>query len=231
MLAKPRAFNERGYVFVSVNYRLHPAVSYKEQAGDVAQAVRWVHEHVREYGGDPGRIFLMGHSTRAHLAALVGADQRYLESAGLKLSDLSGVVLLDGAGYDIPRQVRLLDGAGYDNSRQVRQAILSRMKATYTSVFTEDEATQKDASPITHVARGKGVPPFLILHVAHRKDSKAQSEGLAAALREAGVAAQVVPAEGKTHATINQDLGKPDNAPTRAVFDFLRERGGKPGAK
>ena len=57
------------------------------------------------------------------------------------------------------------------------------MKAMYTNVFTEDEATQKDASPITHVARGKGIPPFLILHVASRRDSKAQSEGLAAKLR------------------------------------------------
>lgn len=217
VLAKPKAFNERGYVFVSVNYRLHPKVTYKEQAGDVARAIRWVHDHAREVGGDPRRIVLMGHSAGAHLAALVGADGRYLEAAGLKLSDLSGVVLLDGAGYDIPRQVR--------------QAILPRMKAMYTTVFTEDEATQKDASPITHVAGGKGVPPFLILHVAGRRDSKAQSEGLAAALREAGVAARVVPAEGKTHATINQDLGKPDDAPTRAVFEFLRERVEKPDAK
>lgn len=105
------------------------------------------------------------------------------------------------------------------------------MKAMYTNVFTEDEATQKDASPITHIARGKDVPPFLILHVARRKYSKAQSEALAAALRGAGVEARVVPAEGKTHASINQDLGRTDDAPTLAVFDFLRERGGKPGAK
>ena len=89
--AKPRAFNERGYVLVSVNYRFHPAVTYKEQAGDIAQAIRWVHDHAGEYGGDPGRVFLMGHSAGAHLAALVGTDGRYLEKAGLKLSDLSGV--------------------------------------------------------------------------------------------------------------------------------------------
>ena len=105
------------------------------------------------------------------------------------------------------------------------------MKAMYTGVFTEDEATQKDASPITHVARGKGIPPFLILHVASRRDSKAQSEGLAAKLREAGVEAKVVPAEGKTHATINRELGEPDDAPTRAVFGFLRGRCEKPGTR
>jgi acetyl esterase/lipase len=206
--AKTKAFNEHGYVFVSVNYRFHPAVTYKEQAGDIAQAIRWVKDHAREHGGDSGRIFLMGHSAGAHLVALVGTDGRYLEGAGLKLSDLSGVILLDGAGYDIPRQIR--------------QTLLPRLKAMYTNVFTEDEATQKDASPITHVARGKGITPFLILHVASRRGSKAQSEGLAEMLCEAGVEAKVLPAEGKTHLTINRELGEPDDAPTREVFEFLR---------
>jgi acetyl esterase/lipase len=215
--AKPKAFNEHGYVLVSVNYRFHPAVTYKEQAGDIAQAIRWVHDHARKHGGDPGRIFLMGHSAGAHLVALVGTDGRYLEKAGLKLGDLSGVIVLDGAGYDI--------------SWQISQTLLPRLRAMYTNIFTEDEATQKDASPITHVARGKGIPPFLILHVASRRDSKAQSEGLAAKLREAGVEVKVVPAEGKTHLTINRELGEPDDAPTKEVFEFLRSRSGKPGTR
>jgi acetyl esterase/lipase len=210
--SKPRAFNDQGYVFVSVNYRFHPAVTYREQAGDIARAIRWVEEHAEEHGGDPKRIFLMGHSAGAHLVALVGTDGRYLERAGLKLSDLSGVVLLDGAGYDIPRQVR--------------QAVLPRLKTMYTSVFTEDEATQRDASPITHVGKDKGIPPFLILHVASRRDSKAQSNELASKLREAGVEAKVVPAEGKTHATINRELGQPDDPPTKAVFEFLESHRG-----
>jgi arylformamidase len=215
--AKPGAFNGRGYVLVSVNYRFHPAVSYKEQAGDIAQAVRWVHEHAGEFGGDPGRLFLMGHSSGAHLAALVGTDDRYFKKAGLTLSDLAGVVLVDGAGYDIPRQVR--------------QAALPRLKAMYTTVFTEDEASQRDASPVIHVAKDKGIPPFLILHVASRRDSKAQSEGLAEKLREAGVEAKVVSAEGKTHATINRELGQPDDAPTMAVFVFLRRHAEQPDRK
>jgi acetyl esterase/lipase len=206
--AKPKAFNEHGYVLVSVNYRLHPAVTYKEQAGDIAQAIRWVKDHAREHGGAPGRIFLMGHSAGAHLVALVGTDGRYLEKAGLKLGDLSGVILLDGACCDIPRQIS--------------QTLLPRLRAMYTNVFTEDEATQRDASPITHVARCKRIPPFLILHVASRRDSKAQSEGLAAKLREAGIEVKVVPAEGKTHLTINRELGEPDDVPTKEVFEFLR---------
>jgi acetyl esterase/lipase len=215
--AKPKAFNEHGYVLVSVNYRLHPAVTYREQAGDIAHAIRWVKDHAREHGGDPGRVFLMGHSAGAHLVALVGTDGRFLEKAGLRLGDLSGVILLDGAGYDIPGQIR--------------QTLLPRLKAMYTNMFTEDEATQKDASPITHVARGKGIPPFLILHVASRRDSKAQSEGLAEMLREAGFEAKVVPAEGRTHLTINRELGEPDDIPTKEVFAFLQSQTGKPGTR
>ena len=60
--------------------------------------------------------------------------------------------------------------------------------ATYSGVFGDSEC-QKELSPITHVARGKGIPPFLILHVADRPDSKAQSGMLAGALQDAGVSA------------------------------------------
>ncbi|QDV35611.1 alpha/beta hydrolase [Tautonia plasticadhaerens] len=204
---KPEAFTSRGYVLVSVNYRLLPGVTYREQAGDLAAAIRWIGEHAGDHGGSPDRIALIGHSAGAHLAALVATDHRYLEAEGLDLGALSGVVLLDGAGYDIPRQVR--------------EARVPRMKDLYEGVFTEDEETQRDASPITHIAEGKGIPPFLILHVAGRRDSQAQSEGLAARLVDAGVEAKVIPAQGKTHATINRELGIPGDEPTSVVFGFL----------
>jgi arylformamidase len=74
---------------------------------------------------------------------------------------------------------------------------------------------------VTHVARGKDIPPFLILHVADHPETKGQSQRLAEALREAGVSARAYPAEGKTHGTINSDLGLPDDRPTRELFEFL----------
>jgi len=67
----------------------------------------------------------------------------------------------------------------------------------------------------------KSIPAFLILHVADRPDSKAQSEQFAKALQKAGVSATVVPAEGKTHGTINSELGLPDDRPTQALFEFV----------
>ncbi len=78
---------------------------------------------------------------------------------------------------------------------------------------------QKQLSPITHVAKDKGIPPFLILHVADRPDSTSQSRAFAKALNEAGVKAKLVPGKDKNHATIRRELGLPNDKPTKAVFE------------
>jgi acetyl esterase/lipase len=173
--------------------------------GDIAKALRWVHEHAEEYGGDPDTIFVMGHSAGAHLAALVCTDDRYLKAEGLSPAIIKGCVPVDTAVYDVVKQI---------------ESVGPPRSATYSGVFGDSES-QKELSPITYVARGKGIPPFLILHVADRPDSKAQSGMLAGALQDAGVSVKIVPAEGKTHGTINSDLGLPDDKPTRAVWEFL----------
>src|SRR5262245_3461152 len=56
---KPKAFTEKGFVFVSINYRLLPSVDMATLTRDVAKAARWVHDHIAEYGGDPKRLLVM----------------------------------------------------------------------------------------------------------------------------------------------------------------------------
>ena len=87
---KPRAFVRAGYVFASVNYRLSPKVSHPAHVQDVAQAIRKIRDLAPRYGGDPSRIYLVGHSAGAHLAALVATDGRYLEAQGLSLAAIRG---------------------------------------------------------------------------------------------------------------------------------------------
>src|SRR5437588_10210706 len=99
---KPQAFNDKGLVFVSINYRLLPAVDMGTIVRDVAKAVRWVHDHIAEHGGDPKRLFVMGHSAGAQLAALVCTDDRYLRAEGVPLADVKGCVPVDGDTYDVP---------------------------------------------------------------------------------------------------------------------------------
>lgn len=205
---KPRAFVDQGYVFVSINYRFVPEVTLAEMTGDVAKAIRYVRDHVEKAGGDPKSIIVMGHSAGAHLAALVCTDPGYLKAEGLELSAIKGCVPVDTAVYDAARQLA---------------SVPAIRRATYSGPFGKDEATQRELSPVTHVAKDTGIPPFLILHVADRPDSTAQSKLFAEKLTAAGVRATTFAGEGKTHGTISTDLGKPDDPPTKAVFAFLSE--------
>lgn len=203
---KPQAFVDRGYVFVSVNYRFVPQVTVKEMAGDIAQAVRWVRDHARDYGGSPDRLILAGHSAGAHLAALVCTDVRYFETAGVPMSAVKGCIPVDTAAYDVALRAASALGA------------IGNAEA----VFGKTAESHRELSPITYVARDRGIPPFLILHVADRPDSTAQSIAFAKLLNDAGVSARTVAGEGKTHGTINSDLGRSDDPPTIAVFEFLQ---------
>jgi hypothetical protein len=85
-----------------------------------------------------------------------------------------------------------------------------------------DEANQKVLSPVTHVAEGKGIPPFLIVHVADHLETTAQSQRLVNALREVGVSARAYRAKGKNHGTISADLGRTDDEPTKELSAFVR---------
>lgn len=209
--AKAEAFGRQDYVFVSINYRLAPAVKHPIMEQDVASALAWVHKNIASYHGDPARVFVMGHSAGAHLAALVSTDERYLKKEGLGLDALSGTILLDSASYDLtaPRV------AGEEMNEQA---------------FGTDPAVRRDASPLFHVATGKNIPPFLLIHIASRAGSKKQSHTLADALTKAGVKADVVSAAGKTHATVNRDFGAAGDAPSATVFAFLARVTGKPNS-
>ncbi len=204
---KPQAFVDQGFVFVSINYRLVPEVTVKEMAGDIAKAIRWVHDHAADFGGSSENVFVAGHSAGAHLAALVCTDERYLQAEGLTLASIKGCMPVDVSVYDIPK--RMQDGGDVP-------------PATFTAAFGETEEVYRDLSPVHHVVKGKRIPPFLILHVARRPETRTKSQWFAKELRDAGFTAEVVAAEGKTHGTISSDLGLERDKPTQAVFTFLR---------
>ena len=78
-----QAFASRGYVTVIPDYRLYPAVHYPAFLQDAAAAVRWTADHIAEQGGDPTRIYLVGHSAGAYIAAMLTLDRRWLGAVGL----------------------------------------------------------------------------------------------------------------------------------------------------
>jgi arylformamidase len=208
--AKVTHFVEQGYAFASINYRLVPSATVEDQARDVASAVAWLIRNASRLGFDPGRVVLMGHSAGAHLVSLVGTDPRYLANAGLSPAALRGIIPLDGAAYDVPRQLK--------EGPQV-------MQATYQQAFGDDPQRQRALSP-TLQAAAPNAPAFLILHV-NREDGTAQSEALASALRSAGTATELHAIDGqglRGHMEINRRLGEPDYPATPIVDAWLKAR-------
>src|SRR5205814_7166741 len=106
---KPQVFMDKGFVFVSTNYRLLPSVDMATIVHDVAKSIRWVHDHIAEHGGDPKRLLIMGHSAGAQLAALLCTDERYLKEEGLSFAIIKGCVPVDGDTYDIPAMIEVAE--------------------------------------------------------------------------------------------------------------------------
>jgi arylformamidase len=213
---KPQVFNGKGFVFVSTNYRLLPKVDMETLARDVAKSIRWVHDHIAAYGGDPKRLLIMGHSAGAQLAALLCTDERYLKEEGLSFAIIKGCVPVDGDTYDIPAMIEVAE-------TRLRVHGLPPPKFGHRIKFGNDAAKHKDFSAVTHVAKDKGIPPFLILYVANHPDVSAQALRLGNVLKGAGVPATVFGAKDTTHTKINADLGKTDDPATTALFAFIEK--------
>ncbi|MGO8953261.1 MAG: alpha/beta hydrolase [Rhodomicrobium sp.] len=83
------AFAKRGYIAVIPDYSKYPAVRFPAFVEDGAKALAWAYDRIADYGGDPRRIFVAGHSAGAHIGALLAADPSYLAREG---KDRSAVV-------------------------------------------------------------------------------------------------------------------------------------------
>ncbi len=211
---KPQFFQSKGFVFVSTNYRLLPNVDMATIVRDIARSIHWVHDHIAQYGGDPNRLFVMGHSAGAQLAALICTDERYLRNEGLSLAIIKGCVPVDGDTYDVPAIIE---------TEETRRRVhgLPQAKFGHREKFGNDPQKHRDFSAVTHIAGGKGIPPFFILHVANHPDTTAQAQRLGNVLREAGIPVTVFGAKETTHGKVNADIGLPTDPATKALSEFL----------
>lgn len=94
-----RTMAARGFVVVIPDYRVYPEVVFPGFVEDAAAAVARTFERAPDFGGDTSRVFLMGHSAGAHIAAMVALDGRYLEAVGHSPGQLAGWIGLSGP-YD-----------------------------------------------------------------------------------------------------------------------------------
>jgi len=92
----PEGLLEKGVIVVAVNYRMHPKVKHPVYIEDAAAAVAWTFEHIAEYNGDPGKIYLSGHSAGGYLASMVGLDKEYLARYAIDSDDIAGLIPFSG---------------------------------------------------------------------------------------------------------------------------------------
>ncbi|NVO83945.1 alpha/beta fold hydrolase [Hymenobacter terrestris] len=140
-----RRLAKQGVVAVVISYRLSPDVRVPQMADDCARAVVWVRRHIADYGGDPARLFTMGHSAGGGLAALLATDDARFRRWGETTNPVRGVVLDDAAGLDM---YDYLKKKAYPGDNQ------------YIVSFGSDPASWRDVSARHHLT--PQTPPFLI---------------------------------------------------------------------
>ena len=187
----------RGWIVVSVNYRMLPDAMAYEQAQDLAEAVRWAQGHAEGWGGDPGKIILMGHSAGAHLVALVSSRPDMVGRSW------AGTVVLDSAAM------------------QVSATMAGRHPGFYDRAFGADPVYWAKASPMDQWTP-RAMPMMLVCSTRRPDDPCDDARRFQAKARAAGRDMPVLP-QALTHADINRTLGLP-GAYTDAVDAFIAER-------
>lgn len=212
VIPKAYYFTNQNAIYVTLNYRLAPEAGFPDYPIDVAKGINWAYDNIEQYGGDKDKMFVMGHSAGAHLAALVSLDERYmLETDEEKISienKIKGVILLDGAGYNIPEVMK--------NASPIQKNI-------YVNAFGRDPETWEKASPINYVESENNKIPFLVFYLADREDTTLISTELTDKLTLNGHKAINYPVKDKTHSGINIEFGYPNDEVSKATTEFITQ--------
>ena len=212
----------RGHVVAALNFRLATPlgadleVGPMDQTRDIAHALAWLHANAAAYGIDPRRTIAVGYSSGAHLVALLGADGRYLEEAGLPEDRVTATVSLDVHAYDVPFALERMAGSVVEDNIPLIEHL-----------FGTTETAQLEASPIAYV-HGY-VAPALLVSVepspaergTHGFIVSEAAARYAAALVGAGQVAETLHDSDETHASLAIGFGADGDRVTEAVGSFL----------
>ena len=210
MRDKVALFNRQGWILVSVNYRLTrvgdpSSAHYPDHYEDVAAALGWVEDNIADYGGDAGRVALLGHSAGADIVANVAAEPTYLADQGASADLIGCLAPLDTAGFDKPR-------ASTVEGRQWLDAL-----GNNPDYLTDTSATLLLRS-------GEAAPPPDTLSV-YRGNLRRQAVELdyLRATRQAGGETVAVDARSLTHGQVSSRIGAAgDRVMTPPLLRFLR---------
>jgi acetyl esterase/lipase len=219
---------DRGMGVMSINYRLGKGVTYQMQMRDAALAFAWLYKNAVQYGADPHTIFVMGGSAGAHLAALLGADPRYLEEQGLSLRNIKGVMLSSGL-YDLGSVFTLGGASGNFASTTAaeRNSSLGMPAGNIREFFGNDYAQLRDAGAAAYIGKEKDTPPYLVAYTDDDIFSLAQqATGFYSLFLQHHLPAVLVEQPGRTHPTktsgIDEKLKGADDVLGPAMKSFMQ---------
>jgi acetyl esterase/lipase len=199
-------------VMVIIDYPLAPKAKYKEMATSSALAVQWVKNNIQNYGGDPERIFVAGHSAGGHLAALITVSNKYFDSLQT-VNPIRGTILIDAAGLDMCSFLK--DVAAEPEN--------------YRSTFTSDSLCWKDASPLYQLSeRLAPVPPMLIYAGEKTYPTILRSnEKFVETLKASAPEPTYVILKGKKHIPMITQFFDPWNPRYDEIIQFMNNSNGK----
>jgi len=212
-----RFLAREGFAGAVISYRLIWKTDWRTQAADVARAVAWVQQNIAARGGDPNKLFLMGHSAGAQLAMRVAADQQWLAGVNGRTNAICGVVAVSGAGYDLEDRIsEQLEGDDRYFVERFGGSIQEDDGIPATSAW------RREANVLPSLDAAD--PPFLSLLAAidhasiHRQVRIADER-----LRMLGLSRGLVIVPDVDHERIVLELSRADHVAGPAILKFLRE--------
>ncbi len=198
----------QGYVVASLGYRLAPAISPAGEVQDAALGIAYLLHNAARFGIAPGKFGIIGHSSGAHMVALLGTDATYLRRAGVDPASLVVVVTLDGV-FDVAANLT-------DYPTQQR-----------TALFGTDPAAWKALSPVDLLDSTTMRPHFCLVHEERNPRFVEQESLFEAALRKHGAAVETVTVPGLTHGQLVGEFDAPGTPMAPFVVACLGEAFGK----
>ncbi len=200
-----RNLAKNNIVSVIINYPLAPNATYKEMATASAQAVKWVMDSISTYGGNPNRIFMMGHSAGGHLSELINADPQYFQAVGIT-NPIKGVILNDAFGLDMQEYLTKAEKDHYYSD--------------FIRTFSADTTIWQMGSPLSFVKNVNN--PHLIFYGTKTYDAiKLQSERIYKTLEEQQVPVKLEIVKGKKHVPMISQMIWGSNYLYQLILEFI----------
>lgn len=183
-----------GLVVVVPDHTPYPEAHYQDMADESAAAVHWTMENIEQYGGDPNRVVVAGHSSGGHLAALSVMDPKFLDAYGRTKDELCGLMILS-SGCDYYAQWAFELGKGGPDGTELMELIIGLIGPDHLA----------EASPINYVQAD--LPPIMIVHGDRDKTAPvSEAYRFHAALQEAGAQSELKIHQGQGHSEIMLDI-------------------------